>query len=239
MPNRPKMPTRGVVAAVALSAMLLGACSDGSTASLPPTTTTTTTAQPAAIEVDWAARTVTGVADADVTVDFCEGEAPYVCFTGDDGEHLGVVELVHYPTAGYDVIEEAIAGGGNESAALEAIAADLVTSMAADRAEGCGDDYEIVPDEPVAAVVAGEDGARYGFRGVMGAATVEHVVIHALIDDGTVWILSAAGYDDGGCLPREGEFDVAGLQSAMPLIAELVAGSELPAPEAKPVTEEG
>jgi hypothetical protein len=48
----------------------------------------------------------------------------------------------------------------------------------------------------------------------------------ALIDDGTVWILTAAGYDDGGCcLPREGEFDVAGLQSVTSLISELAVGT--------------
>lgn len=237
MPNHPK--TRGVVAAIALSAVLLGACSDDSTASPSATTTTATSEPPAAVEVDWAARTVTRVAEADVTVDFCEGEAPLLCFTGDGGEHLGVVELVHYPTAGYDVIEEAIAGGGDESAALEAIADDLVTSVAADRAEGCGEDYEIVPDEPVPAVVAGEDGVRFGFRGVVDGTTVEHVVIHALIDDGTVWTLTAAGYDDGGCLPREGEFDVAGVQSAMLLIGELAAGTTLPPPDDHTTTNEG
>ena len=233
MPRHVKTPTRGVVAAVALSAMLLGACSDRSTASpvaSPPTTTTTTTEAPSAVQVDWSARTVTGVADADVTVDFCEGEAPYLCFTGDDGTHLGVMELVQYPVAGYDAIEEVIAGGGDESAALEAVADDLVTEMAADRAEGCGDGYEVVPDAPVPAVVAGGDGVRYGFRGVAEGTTVEHVVIHARIDDGTVWILAAAGYADDGCLPREGEFDVAGVQSAAPLISELAAGSRLPDP---------
>lgn len=229
MPDHPKLPTRTVIAAVALSAILLGACSDDPTASPVATTTTTPTETPSGVEVDWTARTVSGVADAEVTVDFCEGEAPFLCFTGDDGEHLGVVELAHYPTAGYDVIEEAVAGG-DESAALEALAADLVADMTADRAEGCGDAYEVVPDEPVPAVVAGEDGARYGFRGVVDGATVEHVVIHALIEDGTVWVLNASGYDDGGCLPREGEFDVAGVQSALPLIGELVAGSKLPAP---------
>lgn len=237
MSSRPMTSTRRVVAAIALSTALLASCSDGSTAS-PPATITTTTEQPTAVEVDWAARTVTGASDADVTVDFCEGEAPSLCFTGDADEHLGVLELLHYPAAGYDVIDEVFASGGDESEALEALADDLVTTMVADRAEGCGDDYEVVPDEPVPAVVAGEDGARYGFRGVVAGTTVEHVVIHALIDDGTVWILNAAGYGDGGCLPREGAFDVAALQSATSLISELAAGSRLPAPD-ETMTNEG
>lgn len=231
MSNDPKMPTRAFLGAIAVSAMLLGACSDDSTASPSSTTTTTTPESPAAVEVDWAARTVTGVEDPRFTVDFCQGEAPLLCFTGDDSEHLGAIELLNYPTAGYDVVDAVIARGGDESDALEAIADGLVTTMAADRAEGCGDGYEVVPDEPVPAVVAGEDGVRYGFRGVVDGTTVEHVVTHALIDDGTVWILTAAGYDDGGCLPREGEFDVAGLQAAMAVIGDLAAASTLPAPD--------
>lgn len=234
MPDRPNMSTRVLLVVTALPAVLLGACDQNSTAT-PRTTTTTTTSEPTGdVEVDWASRTVTGVAGTHVAVDFCEGEAPFVCFTGDGGEHLGVLELLHYPTAGYDVIEEVIAGGGDEAAALEAMADDLVTEMAADRAQGCGDGYVVVPDEPVPAVVAGEDGVRYGFRGVVEGTTVEHVVIHALIDDGTVWILSAAGYDDGGCLPREGEFDVAGVRSVMALIGELAAGTTLPPPGSRP-----
>lgn len=128
-------------------------------------------------------------------------------------------------------------GVGDGTDVLEAMADEFVAEMAADRAEGCGDDYQVVAIDPIPAIVAGEDGLRYGFRGVVDGTTVEHVVLHALIDDGTVWILNAAGYADGGCLPREGEFDVAGVQSAMPLIGELAAGSRLPAPDGTPTNQ--
>lgn len=212
---------------VVFFAVLLSACSDDSTASPPPSSAPD---KSATVEVDWATRTVSGVADGPVTVEFCEGEAPYLCFTGDTG-HLGVIQLLNYPAGDHDVLAQVIAGGGDESDALEAVAKDFVAGMSADRAEGCGDSYQVVADQPAPAAMAGEEGLRYGFRGVVHDTTVEHVLVHALVDNGTLWVLSAAGYDDGGCLPREAEFDVAGLRSAVSLISDLAAGSKLPAPD--------
>lgn len=61
---------------------------------------------------------------------------------------------------------------------------------------------EAIP--PTEAVVAGEDGLRFGFVGRTSDGTLsERNVQHAILLDGQVTLLTAAAYAEGGCPGRD------------------------------------
>jgi len=138
------------------------------------------------------------------------------------------VELGSWPIADHEVVQAVLDAGGDDAAALEALAADFVASFEADRTEGCGPTYRVVADEPVAVEVGGRDGLRLGFRGESAGVAAEQVVQHAVVDVDTLHLLTAAAYEPDGCVPKMGEFDVDDLRQAMDLIGDLAAGSRFP-----------
>lgn len=216
-------------ALVAACLLFVAACGDEESSPSPDPSTTSTLTPAPAVDVDWDGRTISGPIDGPFEVGFCEGDAPLVCFT-EAGEQVGFVELWSSPATELDAVRQVLDDGGDDMEALEALAAEFVTSFRADRAEGCGADYEVVADPPVEVPVAGRPGLRYGFRGLVDDTTVERQIVHGVIHDGTVWLLNAAGYADDGCVPREGEFDVEGVEASADALAKLAAGSRLPDP---------
>lgn len=145
----------------------------------------------------------------------CEGTAPLICVTGPGGE-VGLVELLRFSSS-HD--------------SLEALASDFVASIASDRAEGCGPDYEVEPIPPTEADVAGERGLRFGFVGLTGEGVVsERNIQHAFIDGADVVVLAAAAYAAGGCPGRDElpSFEPDALEAFDPGLSELVAGLKLP-----------
>lgn len=177
--------------------------------------------------VDWTERTV-DIDDDRWTVAFCDGDAPFLCLTDRSGS-AGVVELTSWPVDTLDATSEVLARGGTHAEALRAFEAEFVSVFVEDRAEGCGAGYDVVPDEPTAVTVAGRQGLRYGFRGVVGGVTVEHVVGHAVIAGDHLHLLGASGLAEDGCLGRESEFAMAAFDEAtVALLGRIAAASRLP-----------
>ncbi len=177
--------------------------------------------------VDWASRTAHVPHDR-WTVEFCEGDAPVMCLTDADGA-WGGIELSSWDTADLDVLEAAFADGATAAEALDAFAEEFLTTLRADRAEGCGPEYQFTPDASTSTTVAGLPGLRYGFRGIVRGETVEHVVGHAVITDGTLHLFNASGLADDGCLGREGEFPMEAFDAeTVDLIGRIAAASTLP-----------
>jgi hypothetical protein len=215
----PLIPLVGLLAAAA-------ACG-GSTPTAAPAPTPPDDVTANAVVVDLASRTL-DLDTGDWTVAFCEGEAPFICVS-DGPDHIGVVEYAQWPlTSG--VAADTLANGGTTADALTDHARDFLTAMQADRSIGCGDDYHLTASEPTSASVAGQDGIRYGFTADLDGRTVETVIIHATITGRTLTTFTAAGYEPDGCLPREGEFSVADLETFTPTLSRLVAAARLPTP---------
>lgn len=224
-----------VVAPVVALALALAACGDGSAEAIPPTTTPTTGAAPTTsvdpaptigdAAVDWAART----ADVDAPgweVAFCEGDAPLLCVAR-DASPVGVVEHLAYPVASVETLAGAL-DDGDATAELEAWAGEHVATFTADRAEGCGDGYEVRGDPVVSASVGGTDGIRYGFTGSVGGRVVEHAAGFAAVEGERLVLVTASGLADDGCLARESELDVEDLEAFLPHLAAIAAGSTFP-----------
>ncbi|HEU5085531.1 MAG TPA: hypothetical protein VFU14_19485 [Acidimicrobiales bacterium] len=181
--------------------------------------------------VDWGARDVR-LDDERWSVAFCEGDGPFVCFTGADGSS-GSVELSSWPAEELDVVADVLAAGGTDAEALDAFVADFLQTFEADRHEGCGPGVEVVREGAEAVPVAGRTGVRYGFRVVRGGETVEHVLGHAVLADGSLHLLNASGLGDDACLEREGEFDISAFDAAtVELVGRLAAASVLPGSQA-------
>jgi hypothetical protein len=155
------------------------------------------------------------------TVNKCEGDASIVCFTDGD-RHVGTVELGAYALADdYD---------GDARAYLLAHAEDFLAGMREDRAVGCPDlTFESTP--PVGVDVGGEPGVKAEFRMVDadGVERERHVLYWA-VHDGAHYVITAAAYDDEGCLERLGEFEPHNLGIAAPYLDRIVRDSPLPVP---------
>lgn len=209
-----------LAAAVAL-ALVVAACGGDDDTGRGPTD------PPAATVVDWTARTVT-VDGGAFAVAFCEGEGPFLCFSR-AGEVVGTAELVDFPTTSHDIVTGVHAEGGSDLDALRALATDFVTHFTADRAEGCGPDYVVTGDTVSELSVGGHDGLRYGFSATREGQRLERVVQYSVIDGDTLFLLTAGGLEPESCLPREGEFTVADLEAALPVLDRIATGSRLPA----------
>lgn len=219
-----RMPTRAV-AALATSLLLLAACGDDDTTTTGPDPTNPDIGALIDLEVDWDARTVEGDA-GEWTVEFCPGEAPFLCVSR-DGDLVGSVELGTF---------DAPDGG------LDAWVAGHYESLAADRRDTCEDGYAVDGDPPVPNVLGDHDGISYGYTASDGDGTdVERGLGHAAIVGDTLYLLTAHAYTDGSCVGgAEGEFsDVGAVEDFAPVLAALAAGSELPEPFHRPPADDG
>lgn len=159
----------------------------------------------------------------------CEGDGPLLCIVKGDTQ-VGVVEIGGYPLATMHSIIDVVKGG-QPSAILEAFVDDFYDAFEADRAMGCGDDYELQLAPPKQASISfGNAGVRYGFTGnFMDAATSEHVVSYAFVLRDHLVVISAAAHDDGGCVgPDEWTFTTDELAEFEPYLDLVVAALEIP-----------
>lgn len=178
---------------------------EGGGADRPAASTTTAAAGDADVaEVpDWLARDLSVDLGGGFQLAHCEGDAPVLCFSS-DGEQRGIIELSSFPVSSLPEVEEALPRG--EKAALEAHVDDYVASLRADRVAGCGDGYTVTP-LPVQ-VADGPEGSviSYGFTGARrGEAVSERTVQWAAIRGDQLVLLNLSGYDEGACVPAEGE----------------------------------
>lgn len=193
--------------------LLIAACSgDDDPTAAPTTTSTTSTTAPAAgvtATVDWTARTVT-IEGTSYGVAFCEGDAPLLCITSPDEEHLGVIEH-----AEFDPVPD-----------LDGFSADFAASMRDDRVSYCDPDFELDPDETTPTMLFGQAGVRYGYTGTIGSSVVERVVAHASIVEDRLHLVTVSFLaDEGGCLSREAELPIDSIEDVEPILDAVVAGS--------------
>lgn len=189
---------------------LLAACAGTTTTTASPSTTA---AQVAGIV--WGDPTAIVEPMDGWTAGACMGDAPLICITGPSGE-TGLVELLRFPL------------GANN---LDGLAADFVASIAADRAQGCGADYDVEPIAASPAVVAHRPGLRFGFVGRTGNGAIsERNVQHAFVEGDEVVLLTAAAYAEDGCPGRDDldSFEPAALEAFDPGLSALVAELTLP-----------
>jgi hypothetical protein len=200
-----------MTAALAVVLAALVAACGGSEVAAPPTVPVADVSVTAS--VDWEARTVEVTGLDGYEIRFCEGEAPVLCVSR-GGDWVGAIELVSFPD-----------GGSLLGRAVEAWAAELYDSTAADRAIGCGPAYDIVGDDPEPEPFAGGEGHRYGFTGTVNGRVVERTVGHVAVIDGDLHLLVVNALADDGCLGRESEVPVDAVDDLETVLAALAAGS--------------
>jgi hypothetical protein len=171
--------------------------------------------------VDWASRAVT-LEVPGWTLEFCGGDAPFLCISR-EGEHLGSMELLAWPTDDYASMREVLQNGGSGQEAMAAAVADLHATVEEDRKVGVGAGYELRGDPPVRLPVGGGEGLRSGFLGSVDGRPMERVVQYRAIQSDSVYLLSANA--SAGAGPREGDFPLEGFDELMPLLDRIAAAS--------------
>jgi hypothetical protein len=204
---------------VAMLLAMLAAC-DGDKTTATPATTSTSGATP--VTIDWSTRVPRTELGDGWTVESCEGDAPLLCLTS--AEHgTGFLERSEFPLSSLSYATD------DEMKTLNAHARDFYESFVRDRAEGCGQKYELRAIPPEQVEVAGKRGLRYGFAGNRpGEKASERHLNHAFIDGDKLVILGLPAYDDNACVARQGEMTTAAQAALEPLLGPLVAGIELP-----------
>lgn len=155
----------------------------------------------------------------------CDGDAPLLCVERDGGT-VGTLELNSFPLAD----DLAAAEGEAVRSALRDFALSRHDAIAEDRRNGCGDDYVVEAEPATEVLMAGQPGVRYGFRGVEGGVTTEHVVSYATVAADQLWIVVADGAAADGCM-GDAEltlFDPEVLREFLPLLDRVVSGTPLP-----------
>ena len=166
--------------------------------------------------IDWDREFEPILIDNGLVVKSCEGDAPLVCVTTDDGIDLGRVEHLSYPTAIRTVKD------------LKIEVRRFLASIQEDREQGCGAGYAFRRGAIPVRTVAHGQGVRFSFTGTSAAGrVVERTVGYMAISNGHLHVLNAAAYDQGGCLANEGEFSVADLRAFAPSFAWLAATTPL------------
>lgn len=201
---------------------------DGIGAPTDPPTDPDDTGDPSAdpIAVDWNDPGAVVTLDNGWELAHCEGDAPLLC-VHDGDTLLGVVEAASSP---FDDELAAVLDAEGLDAALARHVADYHETFAADRAEGCGDDYEYVAHETEQALLAGRPAVRYGFSGLLDGVEVERNVTILAIFDGQLKLITAVANASASCLHSEefAELTPDDLITFEPYLTSLAAGSVLP-----------
>jgi hypothetical protein len=207
------------VAASLLFVLLLSACRDAPAARednpVPVAEQTTGV-------IDWDRRAVSFRAPG-WTIEFCEGDGPFLCVAGDGGR-TGSVELLRTPVHYHSVIADVLGRGGSEIEALQAAAADFVAALSADRRVGLGEDYRMTAEAATEATVMGKQGLRVVVDGRIGDRILERVVHYHVIQRDTAYLLGASAAEGGGPL---GEFTIEELRGFEPVFARIAATSRV------------
>lgn len=219
--NRYRRLLIATVSAVAVVALLLGACNAGDDGATSGTTTDTTEVTQGAV-VDWARPH-----DVDLgggwSLNDTEGDGPFLTVLR-DGQTVGFIEYLDFPLAG---------SSGGTRVVLDAHVAEFFEAIGSDRADAPIEGYRFIPDEAVHGTAA--DGAivRYGFRGLLpDGSPSERTVIWAGVRAGRLVLVSAAANDPGGLFPPEGtQFTSAQLDEVADRLDRTVRASGLPLPQ--------
>lgn len=195
---------RAFIAALAL--VLAVACSPGepeAAASPEPGPTATALA-----DVDWS-QDGSSVQVMGWTVRSCPQESPMLCVER-DGEPAGRIRMEDVPSLG----QEASNSADQLQAMLAVRTNTLYQSLAAERLERCGEDYEITTDRPVPVRVAGEPGLKYGISASLNGRVVERTIGYRVMRRPIETIIEATAVEPGGCVePLENGFSVEELRS--------------------------
>jgi hypothetical protein len=172
--------------------------------------------------VDWSRRTVS-LDPAGWSLEFCEGEGPFLCVAR-GSEPVGSVELLRVAVHDYDVLARVLGRGGSEREALEAGAAEFVAVLAADGRIGFGADHHLQADPPAPATVVGKPGIRLVLEDRLAQRVLRRIVQYRAIEGDTFYLLSATGTEGGGPL---GEFAIEDLKAFEPVFGEIAAASRV------------
>ena len=172
--------------------------------------------------VDWSRRAIS-LRSPGWSLEFCEGEGPFLCVARGD-EQVGSVELFRLPVRDHAVIAEVLGRGGTEREALEAAAAEFFAVLSADRRIGHGEDYHLRADPPAPATVMGRPGLRLVLEGRLAHRVLERIVQYHAIDRDTLYLLATTGTDGGGPL---GEFAIEDLKAFEPVFGQIAAASRV------------
>lgn len=190
-----------------------------STTSATPTTTAPFTS-PA---VDWNDRTSVRISlPSGWTIAACEGDAPFLCASTNEGVIDGTIMLVEYPALGQPFTRENV----------EADAAELYRVTETDRQATCGADFHLEHEAVSSVPVGGKPGFRFGYQ--LRDATekvTEHVVLHVVGDGTRTILINTAFSDPNGCPgedPERIEFPIESLTAIEPYLDEIASKSVLP-----------
>jgi hypothetical protein len=172
--------------------------------------------------VDWDGRAIS-LRPAGWTLKFCDGEGPFLCVE-QGSEPIGSVELLRLPVERHSAVTGVIGRGGSELEALEAVAAEFVAVLSADRKIGHGADYQLRADRAAGQVVLGRPGLRLVVEGRVADRTLERIVQYYAIYRDSLYLLAASAMPGGGPL---GEFSIDDLKAFEPLFAEVAAASRV------------
>jgi hypothetical protein len=172
--------------------------------------------------VDWDGRVVS-LQLPGWSVEFCEGEGPFLCVER-DGEPVGSVELLRTAVQQHATLADVLGRGGSERDALEAAAAEFMAVLSADRRTGLAGAYQLSYEPATAATVMGKQGLRVVVEGRVGDRIIERIVHYYAIQRDTSYLLAATGNERSGPL---GEFSMDDLKAFEPLFGEIAAASRV------------
>lgn len=179
------------------------------------------TQEPSAGVVDWNRRAVS-LRSPGWSLEFCEGEGPFLCVAR-GREPVGSVELLRLPVEDHAVIAEVLGRGGSEREALEAAAAEFFAALSADRKIGLGEDYHLQADPPTGATVIAKPGLRVVMEGRLAGRVQERIVQYHAIDRDTFYLLAATASGDR----LSGDFAADDLMAFEPVFGEIAAASRV------------
>lgn len=188
--------------------------------------------EPAVAPVDWDEPATSDIGNG-WAIGPCKGEAPLVCFSR-DGKEEGTAEVVSFPVETLSTVRDVLAAGGTDAEALMAHAREHLDSFRADRAEGCGADYDFRADEPKPMTADGATAIKTAFSGGEPAsAPTERVVRWVGLRDGRMVSVVIHATDEGACAPGlGGDLSTAELKQVEPLLDRVFEASPLPDGEA-------
>jgi hypothetical protein len=169
--------------------------------------------------VDWHRRVVS-LPTPGWSVEFCEGEGPFLC-AAREGSQAGSIELLRTSVRDHSAIVGVLGRGGSELEALQRAAEAFIAGLESDRRIGIAENYELRREIAVAEVM-GKPGLHLVAEGRVSGRILERMVHYYSIHGDALYLLSATGLDGGGSL---GEFAVEDLIVFEPVFREIAAAS--------------
>ncbi len=204
------------IIAVSVATLLLAACGGNEREGTAPSAGSSTTSPAPRAVVDWLDDAQAARFPGGWSVRSMDGDAPMLAVER-HGQIVGAVEANAYPVSSLDAGPD-----------LYAIARDLYETSRRDRRQGC--DYDITTAPVRDAIVGGQPGVSYGFRGPAGSSPTERVISYAAVSGEHVIIIVASAHNPDGCIGTDEDvvFDTATLDEFEPLLDRIVADTALP-----------